>query len=281
MKRTLLILFAFTYATAASGEQFSGTVTLVHDGDTAHVKKSDGTIVKVRFVLCDAPEIDQPHGIEARDFVAGLCLNKQVTVEKHGTDDFGRTLGEIIVNGISVNKELIKEGHGWWFYHYHNDQELGKLEVAAKSIKKGLWAAEAPIYPRAWRRGARLNESTGGSDSDGGTGSDTVSPQSSVFIMAILPNPVGIDTDNETVILANSSDAEVSIDQWKLLDDDNGVFTLSGTVPAGGSRTIRLNSSLDLGNSGDTIRLRKPNGEVVQTIGYGNASTGRFVLVRE
>jgi len=129
----------------------------------------------------------------------------------------------------------------------------------------------------------RLNgqgDGDGGGDSDGITGGDTSSPASAVFILALLPNPDGDDDNNETVILANSSNLEVGIDQWRLEDDDNGVFTLSGTVPAGGSRTVRLNASRLLGNSGDQVRLRKPNGDVVQTVGYGNGASGQFIIAR-
>lgn len=274
MKKVLI--FAFLFCLPASAEEFSGKVVSVHDGDTARVEKPDGTVVNIRFIYCDAPEIDQPHGIQSRDFVRGMIDDKQVTVRSEGTDDYGRVLGEITIDGTSVNKEVIREGHGWWFYHYHEEPELGDLEVEARSQKKGLWAAESPIYPRAWRRGARLDGS-GASGGDGGSGG-TPSTDQSIFIMALMPNPMGQDENNETVTLANSTDVDVSIDQWRLEDDDNGVFTLSGTVPAGGATAVRLNSSLQLGNSGDTVRLRKPSGEVVQTIGYSSASSGRFVL---
>lgn len=271
------IVIALLLCGHAGAEEFSGKAISVHDGDTARVEKADGTVVNIRFIYCDAPEIDQPHGVQSRDFVRGMIENKQVTVRSEGTDDYGRVLGEITIDGTSVNKEVIREGHGWWFYHYHSEPELGDLEVEARSQKKGLWAAESPIYPRAWRRGARLDGAGGPS---GGGASGGASADESVFIMSLLPDPVGQDTNNETVILANSTDVEVSVDQWRLEDDDNGVFTLSGTVPAGGARTIRLNSSLLLGNSGDTVRLRKPSGEVVQTLGYSSSSSGRFILAQ-
>jgi micrococcal nuclease len=273
---------------------FTGKVVKVHDGDTAHVERSDGTIAKVRFTLSDAPEIDQPHGVESRDFVRGLCLNKDVTVKTTGTDAFGRTLGEIVVDGVNVNKKTIEEGHAWWFYNFDNandvEAELGKLMAQAMAGKKGLFAAEAPIYPRAWGRGARLGGGSAGgngsSDGDGqsgdggspASGGGTTGPQSTIFIMALLPNPRGEDADNETVILANSSDVDASVDQWKLKDQAGGVFTISGTVPAGGTRTIRLNASLQLGNEGDSIELQRPDGDIEQTIAYESAPAGRFII---
>lgn len=290
--KSLALIALLTLAATARAEEIEGTVTKVHDGDTAHVTTDDGTVLKVRFVLSDAPEIGQPGGNESRDFVADLCLDKEVTVKTEGTDAFGRTLGEIIVDGVNVNKRTIEEGHAWWFYNFDNsdavEKELGNLLAGAMAAKKGLFAAEAPIYPRAWRRGARLSGSGGGSGGSGGGGSSgggggggtTSGPSSSLFIMAMLPNPRGDDADNETIILANSSDVEASIDGWKLQDDDNGVFTLSGTVPAGGTRTVRLNASLSLGNSGDKVELREPDGDVAQTLQYSSAGNGRFVLAQ-
>lgn len=271
-------LWLLALTLAGQQTEFTGTVVHVHDGDTAHVKKEDGTIVKVRFVYCDAPEIDQPRGIESREFVKELCWNKPVTVVSSGLDEHGRTLGEIFVGETSVNKEVIRNGHGWWFYHYHPDAALGELEVEARAGMKGLFADEAPIYPRAWRRGARIDEDGGGADGGDG-GGDTIDIESPVFILALLPDPIGSDDGNETVILGNGSGADISIDQWELADDDGDSFPLSGEVPAGGSRTIRLSDSLRLGNDGDTVVLKNPQGDAVQSVTYDAARRARFVVV--
>lgn len=262
--------------------EFTGKVTHVHDGDTAHVTKADGTVVKVRLLICDAPEIDQPAGVASRDFCKSLCLDKDVTVKSPGLDEYGRTLGEVFVGSTSVNKEMIKHGHAWWFWHYDADEANGVLEVAAKKGRLGLFAAETPIYPRNWRRGARIHgtgETTPSpaSPSDSGEGDDS-GVVSSVFIMALLPDPAGIDANNETVILGNSSNVPASIDLWRLADDDGGEMPLSGTVPAGGAYTVRLTSSLQLGNGGDAVSLRNSAGETVQTVEYSSTARGQFIV---
>ena len=89
--------------------------------------------------------------------------------------------------------------------------------------------------------------------------------------MALMPNPIGPDENNETVILANRSDTEVSIDLWRLKDRAGGAFTMSGTIAPGSTQRIRLRTSLQLGNSGDSVELVKPNGEAVQTVTYETA----------
>lgn len=265
MRFTLFVMVLGQSAWVSAGE-FPAKVIKVQDGDTIHAKKENGDVVKIRFELCDAPEIGQLHSDKARDFVKDLCLGRTVTVKENGTDQHGRVLGQILIDGKNINKELIKEGHAWWFYHYNDDAKRGILEANAKSSKKGLWKSETPIYPRNWRRGARVTEESNAGNT------------SSVFIMALMPNPNGRDQDNETIILANKSNTQARIDEWKLEDDDEGVLKLSGTIPAGETRTIRLNSSLQLGNSGDTVYLKNSSGQIVQTVSYENAQSGQFVI---
>lgn len=179
-------MYAYVFAALLVGQagEFEGTVISVHDGDTARVQKADGMVVNVRFLICDAPEIEQPHGVEAREFMKTMCLNNQVTVRTEGQDEHGRTLGEISVDGESVNKALIENGHAWWFYHYDDEEEHGQLEVEARAAKRGLWAASNPIYPRNWRAGARIRR-----------GDALPAP---VFVMALMPDPFGVDDNNET-----------------------------------------------------------------------------------
>jgi hypothetical protein len=53
---------------------------------------------------------------------------------------------------------------------------------------------------------------------------------------------------------------------------------LDGTaIPGGAALTIRLDSSLQLGNSGDKIMLRNATGQIVATLEYDEAPNGRFV----
>lgn len=257
---------AITLLLAQAQGELEGVVTHVHDGDTVHVTKADGSVVKVRFVLCDAPEVDQPHGIESRDFVRGMCLEKAVRVVTQGQDDYGRTLGEVFVGGESVNKAVIRNGHGWWFYHYDPDPAIGALEAEARAGMKGLFADEAPIYPRAWRRGARLAEER------------TSGVTSPVRIMALMPDPGGRDEGNETVTVSNSSTAAVSLDGWRVADSE-GEFALSGEVAAGEARAFRLSPAVRLGNDGDTVVLKNAEGVEVQKVTYPGARRGRFVVV--
>ena len=91
------------------------TVTRVIDGDT--VVLQDGTIV--RLIGVDTPEsVDprypvQPGALAATAFTKAQLEGKQVRVELHGQDKYGRSLGYIfLVDGTPFNKRLIELGYG-------------------------------------------------------------------------------------------------------------------------------------------------------------------------
>jgi hypothetical protein len=66
---------------------------------------------------------------------------------------------------------------------------------------------------------------------------------------------------------------------WRLMDDDGGQTTLTGSIPANGAMTIRLNvEKLQLGNDGDSVILVDATGKTVKTVTYPRTSEGRFVV---
>jgi len=84
--------------------------------------------------------------------VSDLCFNKEVTIIKSGEDRYGRTLGFVFIGDVNVNKELLKKGLAWHYKHFNKDEELAKLEQAAKDNKVGLWSQPNPIAPWEYRR---------------------------------------------------------------------------------------------------------------------------------
>lgn len=85
--------------------------------------------------------------------------------------------------------------------------------------------------------------------------------QPSIKIKSALINPVGSDTNKETVTLKNTGTSAVLIDGWVLSNQTNKKQVLSGTIPANGELTIHLiSSSISLTNKGGTIKLSNGNG---------------------
>tara|TARA_A100001234_G_scaffold175544_1_gene157203 strand:- start:98 stop:565 length:468 start_codon:yes stop_codon:yes gene_type:complete len=123
----------------------------VVDGDT--VKGNiDSKRITIRLVEIDAPEMDQPFGVESKRFLEKLIENKKVTLIAEGKDRYGRTLGELFVNKDNINEKMVKSGFAWVYDRYVKSSLLYSYQDEAKSKTLGIWQSENPIAPWVWRR---------------------------------------------------------------------------------------------------------------------------------
>jgi len=136
-------------------------VTRVVDGDTIEVSMA-GATYKVRYIGVDTPETVDPrrpvgcYGREASERNRQLVEGKTVALEKDisETDDFGRLLRYVWVDGEMVNAELVREGYAI-ASTYPPDvkhQELFlSLQREAIGAGLGLWgpACASPTVPAA------------------------------------------------------------------------------------------------------------------------------------
>jgi micrococcal nuclease len=125
----------------------------VHDGDTLRALDEGNVEHKVRLVGIDAPELGQAFGRVARDRLRELALRQRVVVELHDRDRYGRDLATVVVEGASINRQMVAEGMAWHFTRYSSDADLAAAEAAARAARIGLWADAAPVAPWQWRAG--------------------------------------------------------------------------------------------------------------------------------
>jgi len=144
-----------TLGVCSAGEQFTGKVIGIADGDTIEVLR-DRKPVKVRLNGIDAPEKGQAFGTKAKQFVSSLVFDHVVTVVEFGTDRYGRTIADVVLSdGRVLNREAVRAGFAWWFRRYSTDASLGELEAEARAAKRGLWADVHPVPPWEWRQAQR------------------------------------------------------------------------------------------------------------------------------
>ena len=110
----------------------------------------------MRLSGIDTPERGQPFGTKAKQALSGQVFGKDVTVNSSGEDRYGRTLGEIIIDGESVNFWLVRGGWACWYDRYApDDTQLRDAQQEARHAGRGLWADPRSIPPWDWRRGKR------------------------------------------------------------------------------------------------------------------------------
>jgi micrococcal nuclease len=141
-------------ATAASPAGEQARVTRVVDGDTIEVLMA-GTTYKVRYIGVDTPETVDPrrpvgcYGREASERNHQLVEGNTVELEKDvsETDDFGRLLRYVWVDGEMVNATLVREGYAVAATYppdvKYQELFLG-LQREARDAGLGLWGPVCP-----------------------------------------------------------------------------------------------------------------------------------------
>jgi len=140
----------------AVGALRSLPVVSVLDGDTLEALHNTQP-ERARLSGIDCPEKGQAYGKKAKQAASALVFGKEVTLQTHGKDKYGRTLADVLLPvGMNVNHELVKDGWCWWYRKYAPlDAELEKLEKEARDAKKGLWVDPKPVPPWEWRKRSR------------------------------------------------------------------------------------------------------------------------------
>ena len=123
----------------------------VVDGDTIRAE-ANGKEIKVRLIEIDAPEMNQPFGVQSKIFLNKLLYKKNVTLISQGEDRYGRTLGEIYADGENANTLMIRSGFAWVYDRYAKDSSLYDYQDQARAKSLGLWQAKDPIAPWVWRK---------------------------------------------------------------------------------------------------------------------------------
>lgn len=136
----------------------TGKVINVADGDTVTMM-IDGRKEKIRLYGIDAPELRQAFGKRAKLFTKSMAYGKTVSLLRMDQDRYGRTVGVITVDGISLNEALVTAGYAWHYRQFSRDSKLDALELEARLKRKGLWADPNPTPPWEFRKKKKRRQS--------------------------------------------------------------------------------------------------------------------------
>ncbi|MGK7950265.1 MAG: thermonuclease family protein [Xenococcaceae cyanobacterium] len=121
----------------------------IYDGDTLRVTRENEEL-KIRLCGIDSPELKQPLGIEARDYLRSLVELGDghlflLPIEK---DRYGRTVAEVYVPdsdefAINLNMQMVRDGYAWLYGQYKDNcptsNELVLAEELAREQGWGIW----------------------------------------------------------------------------------------------------------------------------------------------
>ena len=129
-----------------------GQVTEINGGDVITVFNLNRP-VRIKLLAVDAPEDDQAFGDVAKKHLSDLVYEKSVVVEYWGIAADGSLVGRVMLNNVDIGAQMIRDGAAW--FDPNNQGRLSvadraiyqQSELAARSERRGLWQAEAPVAP--------------------------------------------------------------------------------------------------------------------------------------
>jgi micrococcal nuclease len=108
----------------------------VVDGDTVVIQKT-----QIRLFGVDAPEMDHPHGKNAKWALFNLCKGKTIRAEVTDQDAYGRTVAKCYLqDGRDLSAEMVKLGLAIDWPKFSGGK-YSSMEVAG--VRKKLWLADA------------------------------------------------------------------------------------------------------------------------------------------
>lgn len=158
---TIFIGLALCLSAFASAATLRGEVVGLADGDTVTVlDNTSKTLYRVRLAGIDAPEKRQPFGDRSRQNLAAIVFRKQVVVDWHKTDRYGRIVGTVTTGQVDAGLEQIRAGMAWHYKQYAREQvaedrsAYSAAEDAAREARAGLWSQRDPVPPWDFRKAA-------------------------------------------------------------------------------------------------------------------------------
>ena len=154
------LLFYCLLFSAATASAFEAKVRYVIDGDTFILANNK----HVRIAGIDTPEIgrdgkpDQFYAQKAKSMLNKLIFGKRVRIEYagKGTDRYKRIVGWVYVDDVFVNKQMIRNGAAFFYFHKGNNRGKQKLLLQAQrkayDEKKGFWPVISKLkkYNKPW-----------------------------------------------------------------------------------------------------------------------------------
>jgi len=176
LARRAVLALILLFAGSVWADTMQGVVIVVIDGDTVlfkpdHYHPSSRAFMKVRLADIDAPEADQPRGVDAAQALKEMALRKHASLEIVATDIYGRKLGRLAINALPLNAELVRRGHAWAYDSIPRrgtsarsgsesfrassrdpDDSMRMMQREARRARIGLWQDADPVPPWIWRR---------------------------------------------------------------------------------------------------------------------------------
>lgn len=145
--KNLILILTLTLLACCNPKTDTLKVDRILDGDSFEVSGNSFRIAEI-----DAPEYSQQYGVESKNYLSNLILNKKVKISVKSTDKYGRKIAEVFVDGRKVSELMVASGNAMQYRYYSRDKRLSDLELTARTQKLGLWKYNNAVEPYQFRK---------------------------------------------------------------------------------------------------------------------------------
>lgn len=125
----MILTTLLTLATALTFAQ----PPFVYDGDTLYYHH-----LGLRLHGINAPEMDAPYGIEARDALRAYLEGKDLICQDQGEDKYRRRLTLCFADGKDISKWMVR--NGWAIAYVYFSKDYIEDESYAREHQLGMWS---------------------------------------------------------------------------------------------------------------------------------------------
>jgi endonuclease YncB( thermonuclease family) len=145
----LLVATCVASPAAIAQDRHSATVSRVVDGDTVDAQLSDGSVLRVRLIGIDTPEVGDCGADRATAALEQLVLGRAVTLVSDPTqgaeDRFGRSLFYLDRDdGLDTGRELLRSGWAEVLAVGNGFERIGQYRGAARDARR----SDAGVHDR-------------------------------------------------------------------------------------------------------------------------------------
>ena len=152
----VLLSFLTLSAPSAADRLLPGRVLHVLDGDSLILDVRGGQY-RVELADIDAPELNQPWGQAARDWLGQTLKGRFVVVRSSDFSPDGHIRGRLLFKNQDPGTTLLYQGLAWCVPQPDGkavgaSREYLDAQIDARAARRGLWSDASPVPPWEWRR---------------------------------------------------------------------------------------------------------------------------------
>ena len=138
--------------------RYTAKVVRIFDGDTIEVELKKNSKKTIRFFGIDCPERTQEYGPVARSRVKELLKDKTVEIFTIELGKYGREVGIVYIDGVSIAEVLLKDGLAFASGNNHKlASTYHRLQERSRANRIGMWKLGSIENPANFRKRKRYS----------------------------------------------------------------------------------------------------------------------------